>query len=369
MSIIAYTGLPRSGKSYEVTTGPIYTALKEGRRVVSNIAGLNFEAMRDELLVEGVPIDKIGTIVPVSLKDIEKPTFWRTEEDAAAGLDAFIQPGDFLAFDEVWRFWRRRGMIEPRAESFLRMHGHFPHPVSGRTCDVALITQKVGDINEVVRGLIDETFVMKKLTAFGMPKAYSVFIYQLASTRKADLIRTYQTKYNPKYFGFYKSHSQNTSGVSAVEKTIDDRGNILKRKVFVIGVPLAVIGMIFGSFYIYSYFHPSPKTVEAKAGDAKDKDGNPVPPKPTSRPQDGTSERWRVVGFYTSQSRTAFVLRDDAANKTRYLYSPASAALLGGLSIDVKLPEGGDLATTYSGSSRAPAVPGAASNMLPDRRP
>lgn len=366
MPIKAYTGLPRSGKSYEVTTGPIYTALKEGRRVVSNIAGLNFEAMRDALLAEGVPVDKIGSIVTVSLKDVENPTFWRTDADAEAGLDAFIQPGDLVALDEVWRFWPRRGKIEPRAENFLRMHGHFSHPVSGRTCDVVVISQRVADINEVVRGLLDETFVMKKLTAFGMPKAYSVFIYQCASTRKADLIRSYQTKYNPKYFGFYKSHSQNTSSVAAVEKTIDDRGNIFKRKFFVLGLPLALVGMIWGGFAAWSYFHPKPKTVESKADAPKDQNGNPAP-KPAPKPQDENSDRWRVVGFYTSQARTAFILRDDATNKTRFLYSPASAALIGGLSIDVKLPEG-EMATTYSGTSRAAPGATAAPPMPMDRR-
>ena len=49
MAIKAYTGIMGSGKTYEVVSEVIRTALAQGRRVVSNIAGLNYEAFVDLL--------------------------------------------------------------------------------------------------------------------------------------------------------------------------------------------------------------------------------------------------------------------------------------------------------------------------------
>ncbi|HGW7889845.1 TPA: zonular occludens toxin domain-containing protein, partial [Escherichia coli] len=43
MAISAYVGVPGSGKSFEVVRSVIIPAVAQGRRVVSNIYGLNAE--------------------------------------------------------------------------------------------------------------------------------------------------------------------------------------------------------------------------------------------------------------------------------------------------------------------------------------
>lgn len=45
MAITAYIGVPGSGKSYEVVKSVIIPAVASGRRIVSNIYGLNHEAI------------------------------------------------------------------------------------------------------------------------------------------------------------------------------------------------------------------------------------------------------------------------------------------------------------------------------------
>ncbi|EEQ6526573.1 hypothetical protein BHJ67_005029, partial [Escherichia coli] len=45
MAITAYIGVPGSGKSYEVVKSVIIPAVASGRRIVSNIYGLNYEAI------------------------------------------------------------------------------------------------------------------------------------------------------------------------------------------------------------------------------------------------------------------------------------------------------------------------------------
>ena len=59
-----------------------------------------------ELLeAEGMSRDSLGQLVQVEHAQVLEPTFWRTDKDAELGVEAFIQPGDLVALDEVWRFW------------------------------------------------------------------------------------------------------------------------------------------------------------------------------------------------------------------------------------------------------------------------
>lgn len=65
MSIKAYVGRMGSGKTYEVVSVVILGALRRGRRVITNIAGIDFQACSDLLVAEGIDPDKIGRIVMV----------------------------------------------------------------------------------------------------------------------------------------------------------------------------------------------------------------------------------------------------------------------------------------------------------------
>ena len=49
MAINAYTGLMGSGKTYEVVSSVVLPALLKGRRVVSNIEGLDYEEIADAM--------------------------------------------------------------------------------------------------------------------------------------------------------------------------------------------------------------------------------------------------------------------------------------------------------------------------------
>lgn len=148
MSIKAYVGRMGSGKSYEVVSVVILGAIRRGRRVVTNIAGIDVEAMRTLLIADGADPSSLGDVVTVEHAAVLDPTFWRTDKDVDEGVNAFVQPGDLLALDEIWRFWDgfgERGM-SPRVMNFFRMHRHFTNDGTGVSCDVALITQDVMDL-------------------------------------------------------------------------------------------------------------------------------------------------------------------------------------------------------------------------------
>jgi zona occludens toxin len=258
MSIKVYTGRMGSGKSYEVVTVVILGALKLGRRVVSNIAGLNFDEMRRVLLEQGIEENQLGSIVQIEHDKVTDRGFWLTDENP----DAFIQAGDLLVLDEVWRFYDGFGNAVPEAVmNFFRMHRHFTHPGTGQTCDVALITQSISDIGRKIRPVVEETYHMEKLTLLGSSRHYRVDVFAGAKGYRDLPVRSIQRAYKPEYFAFYKSHSQKSDdGADAKELNIDDRGNIFKSNFFRVVVPLAVLVLVASIWYVTSFFRaPSPK--------------------------------------------------------------------------------------------------------------
>ena len=354
MSIKAYVGRMGSGKSYEVVSTVILGALRRGRRVVSNIAGLNYDAMREMLLAEGLPEAQIGELVQVEHEAVLLPTFWRTDKDSELEIDATIKPGDLLALDEVWRFWSGfaargdDGSKRPdRVMNFFRMHRHFTHPETGIACDVALITQDVMDISRQVRAVIEETYQMEKHTAIGSTKRYRVDVHQGGKITRKPL-RQLQRSYDPAFFPLYSSHSQKKEGdASAREENIDGRGNIFQGALFKFLIPAMVVFIAVGIWIVYGFFNPKPKTVKPEVAQASaSADSSVSQAKQSDKKPLDVSDTWRFVGWYSSASGAAVVL-EDSSKRVRVLYD-APALKIQGLQMSVVLPEGG-IATSYSG--------------------
>lgn len=346
MPIKAYVGLPRHGKSYEVVTEAILPALRQGRRVVSNIAGLNQDAFNSILFAEGFSSDKIGQIVHIEHDEVLKPNFFRTDEDEKNGVETFVQPGDLIALDEIWRYWKKRGAVPDRHMNFFRMHGHFTHAVTGYTCEVCLITQSVKDINENIKEVVAETFQMVKNTKLGSDKSYIVHIFQRGSTAKGDYIRTLPPRfYNAKFFGLYKSHSQRKEGDAvAQEKNPDSRGNILHGGFFKILIPLMLVLILPSGYFVYRFFKPvSVEAFPAVAVPAVAAGAVAGVSAHSSRPV--VDSTWRVVGHYFKNEVIVFIVAD-GEGQMRQLYNPPKFQILG-MGSSVELPEGG-FATSWA---------------------
>lgn len=353
MPVKAYIGLPRAGKSYEVVVNVIIPALRQGRRVVSNLAGLNYDQICQIFYREGISQSSIGQLVSVDHAEVEKPNFWRTDTDEQSGIETFLQPGDVLVLDEVWRFWKKRGDIHPRCMNFFRMHGHMPHPDTGFICEIALISQSIRDFNENIRDVILETYQMVKNTKLGSSKSYIVHVFQRGSTSKNDFIRTLPPRfYDQQYFPCYKSHSQKKDGqADAVEENPDDRGNVLKGALFKFALPLALVFLVVSIVMLWRFFHRSAPTVQASNAQ-----NNPsvsaaanVPPVPP------VSQSWRVVGIIrTSQSVSVSLV--DASGNLRVIQNPPSLKT-SPFSVEVPLPEGGFAVSWASFSTRKGLMP------------
>ncbi len=353
MAIKAYVGAMGHGKTYEVVSVVILNALRNGRRVVSNIAGLKQELFVAFLTEEGVPPEQIGELVSISHEQPLEPNFWRTDNDEKLGIDAFVQPGDLLALDEVWRFWdgfKERGM-PPRVKNFFRMHRQFVHPVSGLTCEIAFICQDINDIARSVCRVIEETYAMEKLTVIGAEDRYRVDVFRKTYVNRKPL-RQLQRTYEAKYFPLYKSHSQaKEDGAGPREQNIDNRGNVLRGALFKIVLPLAIPAFFGAIWVLWGFFHPkAPESKEASASAAAST--NAQAPAKGNKPQaaDGAPppvDAWRVVGWYQGVG-DARVLLSDGRN-TRFIVSPQGLKVTA-LSTEVALPEGG-FASSWSGGS------------------
>jgi zona occludens toxin len=329
MPIKAYIGLPRNGKSYEVVSHVIYNALKQGRRVVTNIAGVDRAAFVPLLVADGVIEENIGEILNVTHEDVLKPLFWKTDKDNEQGVQTVIQSGDLLALDEIWRFWDGFGLRDSegnkrpdRVMNFFRMHGHFSHPVKGFTCEVALITQDIADIHRSVRGVVEETYRMTKLVALGSSKSYRVDIFSKAKTTgkpNRQLIR----KYNDKFFPLYKSHSQKQEGAAeAIEENIDKRGNILSGKFFLIVLPFVLILGFVGLRFVWGFFHQekNEEITNAQNSDPVTADSQAAPIN-QAVPVPNIKNDWLIKGYIQKKDYLILVLANDAG-AYRYVSQP-----------------------------------------------
>lgn len=392
MSIKAYVGRMGSGKTYEVVSEIIVKALARGRRVVSNIAGLDIEAIKGLLVDSGVPEAQIGELVQIDHEQVLSEYFWRSDQPiaakalepvktwawgkgrqrvpveatpvegqgAAVPADYFVQPGDLVALDEVWRFWGGfaakddDGNKRPATVmNFFRMHRHFTHPQTGVSCDVALITQDVMDVSRTVRGVIEETYYMEKLTAIGSTKRYRVDIFQGGKITRRPL-RQLQRSYDSRFFPLYRSHSQKNEGdADAVEENIDQRGNILKGALFKIILPVGLIVAGFAVYTVYSFFNPKAKTDKANTAQKP----GATQPANVSHAKTGPdiAEDWRVVGYYQTGADVVMVL----SNGQRSRSLRGASGKIAGLSMEVILPNG-EAATDWTGGKSAGMLPGGA---------
>jgi len=361
MSIKAYVGIMGSGKTYEVVIVIIYNALKRGRRVVSNIAGLNFEAMKAAMLAEGVDEGRIGELICIPHEKVMEPLFWRTDHDEEDGVDAFIQGGDLVALDEIWRFWNGLGLKSEdgkdkrpeRVMNFIRMHRQMTHPETGICCDIAIITQDPADIHRSVRGVIEETYQMTKLTAIGSTSRYRVDCFQKTRLTRRPLT-SHQRSYDPAKFDFYKSHSQKKDGdADAVEENIDQRGNILKGALFKVVLPVGLIVAGFSVYVVYSFFNPKPKdkpgvSLDAKAGVVQSANVS------HAKPSVEVSDEWRVTGYYQTGAEVVMYLN----NGERSRVVRGAPGKIAGLSMEVILPNG-EAAADWTGGKSGGVLPGA----------
>lgn len=100
MAISVYTGVMGSGKSFEAVKTGVLGALVKGRRVVTNITGLNQDRCLDYLVKKGHKRENLGTVVVVTNSRVSEPNFFPSEDSAPFRFDV----PDFVPLREL-RFY------------------------------------------------------------------------------------------------------------------------------------------------------------------------------------------------------------------------------------------------------------------------
>ncbi|MDD0817254.1 zonular occludens toxin domain-containing protein [Curvibacter sp. HBC28] len=215
-------GSSGSGKSYEANAYHILNALQSGRRVITNLpvvvsayAELDPQ-YRDLIEVRNKPQPIRGTWTPTA----ESGAFTLFADGHVEAPDA-----DARAFGGVWDYyttWRNADGVGPlfvidecqycipakstqrAVEEWVALHRHF-------NVDVLYITQSYGKISQAIRDNVQMVYRCRKNVALGAPSSYT---RKVQDGIRGEVVNTSIRKYNKRYFGLYKSHTQ---GVAAEE--------------------------------------------------------------------------------------------------------------------------------------------------------
>lgn len=259
MSIVAYTGLPGSGKSYTVVEQQILPALKAGRLVVTNLP------VRRDLLCQDLGVDT------QMLREFPA-------EAVAAQPEMIFEVapnGCVLVLDEVWRLFPAGLKSNKVPEAFRTVFAEHRHRVdaAGQAMQIVLVTQDLAQIAAFARQLVETTFRTTKLTAIGQRGRFRTDVYASAvsgpNPNPSSALRQLFGRYKPEVWRYYVSHTQSDSGEDgANEAPVDRRANVLLRPVM-IAAPFVVVGLVW--FGVSRLWHEHDRlqgagAVSAKAG-------------------------------------------------------------------------------------------------------
>ncbi|MEJ1167386.1 zonular occludens toxin domain-containing protein [Variovorax sp. CCNWLW186] len=326
MAILFYEGLPRSGKSYEAMSTLVIPWLKKGREVVAYIEGLDTDECKQRIAeASGIALEKVKELLfPLTREDMRPREVERNGKKVMIDGTWIEKTRDnaLHVFDEAQNWWSNRTKASDELTQFVTEHGH-------RGITILLMGQSLLDVLALWRRRVDQKFIFLKLTALGADKRYRVTIHKGQGNGEFVKVADKLNKYDPKYFGTYKSH---VSGDTDTDTYTDDRIVFWKGGMVKYGAVFAVACLIFGSWKLWAFFHP-PEPVKAKPGSASAARAIPAAPtapaapptaaKPqveakapvdTRSPEEryfadlGTKGRVRLSGLMTFRGKTAGVV-------------------------------------------------------------
>ena len=219
--IIGYVGTPGSGKTYEAVK-TIIANLKRGRRVYTNIDGLEIDSCR-RFIQDGLDLDdyEFNKRLVFLSKD-EVYHFWEIAKDGA-----------MIVLDEVHKNFSNREWASEKNKQFADWASTHRH----HGFDLILITQDIEKVEKHVRSLLEWTYFFRKVNFFGgaVSQKYMCYSYSGDDHSGQPLSKNVRT-YNPVIFKCYNSFAT----TDAKEIGFMTHVNILKHPVFFI-LPLILL--------------------------------------------------------------------------------------------------------------------------------
>lgn len=306
MAITSYNGPPGAGKSYAMISQVLVPGVRDGRRVVTNISGVQPDKVI-EYCRKKWPDKELGEVVLFDGRQAKLPGFFPTEETGDA--ETFIKGGDLLIFDE-WRLtFANRGPVgSVDLEPFLRWHRHLTDE-KGRATDVIIGTQLITDVHRDFRGLVEGSFKFRKLSAVGLKNSYQWDAFDGHLQPKGEGVSKGNGKYKREIFELYKSYDTEQEGK---ELNTDKRRSVWSLSVFAL-IGGVVLMFVLGGWGVARYFMGSGDPATNQPGQSVT---GPAPAGAVgvysatttmARPK----SPYRIVGQLDAETGTRIVLSDD----------------------------------------------------------
>ncbi len=279
-----------SGKTYEVVSSIIIPATCQGRRVVTNISGIDNDAIRAYCCEKfDIPLDKLGHVVYAKNEEVMSCEFFPTMETREEHqCKSYVLPGDLVAVDEAYKIWGQDCKIHNEHKVFFREHRHYVHSQTGVACDLVLMTQDIGDLHRVLKVVIEQSFKTHKAKGVGMNTVYTITMWEGWKQHQKNIVKDWTQTYNPEIFPLYKSYAGEQQGR---ELASDTRQNVFADKRLLYKIAFMLIGGCLAVWWLWHYvsnkINPS-----GKPGTTISQDAAPG----VVLPKSNYSPDWRIVG-------------------------------------------------------------------------
>lgn len=338
-----------SGKTFECVVSVIIPAIKVGRRVITNVDGIDNDAIRAYCQEKfDIEPSKLGSVVHCKNDDVHKENFL----PHGADVPTFVQAGDLVCIDEAWRFWGTGSKILKEHAIFFREHRHFVSDFTKVSCDLVLMVQDISDLHRTLKVVVELSFRTTKIKSLGFDKLYRVEMWEgFKQTAKARN-SVENKKYDPEIFPLYSSYV----GGNGKELQVDARQNILRSpKVWGILLLMAVT-LPTSIYFVLKFFTPKEsnykKTTTSANANIPEKANENRKTQGLSHTQ--PSETWRVVGILSAGNKRLIVLQ--GANSQIRVEHPS---LFQGDGITIIGEVDGETLSTWSGKNST-------NSMLPE---
>lgn len=216
--LIFHEGLPGSGKSFAAMVDHVGPALLKGRKVFAYIDGLDHDKIASVLGLEPAKVREL--LVQIDREQVA--TIWQHVENDA-----------LVVIDELQNFWpSSRQKLGSEITQFVTEHRHLG-------LDVLCMGQALADCHNLWKRRIENKLVFMKMDALGSDTRYRWTLEKQTRPDHWEQTSSGVASYDPKWFGTYKSHTDDTSNL---EHYKDSRAVIWNSKLFRFSIP-AVLGI------------------------------------------------------------------------------------------------------------------------------
>jgi len=237
--IIIHEGVPGAGKSFDAVR-KILSALKKGRRVYTNIDGMD----RPECL------EYIAGFCQTTRDDLIDQLFF-IEKGKIQHFWDFIESGSLIVIDEAQLYFNSRDFTKTANREFSdwasthRHHGY----------DLILITQRAERIDTAVRSLAEFKYRYRKLTFLGSMFDSGFMVYNFIGDDPKHMSYAKRT-YDKQIFPAYNSYVGDAS-----EQKFHKAPNVFKHPIF---FSIPVVFAVFIYFATSSNLFSNPLNISAK---------------------------------------------------------------------------------------------------------